>query len=322
MTAAAYYHQRLGGRQSRGHGRRRAAMSSSNATAAAIFFVLVVVVVVVVDVFAVVETNDSLIFFTAVSAFQTSKIIILLSRPTTASSLSLPLSYLPRISSRPSSSVVLNLGPMEEDLSEYGKNKQRSELDSLTSKREAIKRAKLANIKPNDDEPRLVVLTANDDNNDNDDNNISHDELQQLLQRLQKEKENDVFAMPEFKTKRIVNPQQRGLSSGTYGGDTKTADNSNSNNNNNISASKASSNNENDTNSNNNAIEGEEEENNNLFIDWTTDYNDENELHIPNRIGVTTQYWGNVKLGYVDGKKLKKKDRAVGRYNKNDLKVR
>jgi hypothetical protein len=201
-----------------------------------------------------------------------------------------------------------------EDLSEYGKNKQRSELDSLTSKREAIKRAKLANIKPNDDEPRL--LTAND-NNDND------DELLQLLQQLQKEKENedDLFAMPEFKTKRIVN-QQRGLSSGNYGGDTTTTTNSNSNNNNNVSGSKASSNDENDTNSNYNATEGEGEEHNNLFIDWTTDYNDENELHIPNRIGVTTQNWGNVKLGYVDGKKLKKKDRAVGRYNKNDLKVR
>ena len=158
-------------------------------------------------------------------------------------------------------------GPREsprEDLSEYGKNKQRSELDSLTSKREAINRAKLANIKPKDDEPRL--LTAND-NNDND--NISHDELQQLLQQLQKEKDNekdnedDLFAMQEFKTRRIVN-QQRGLSSGNYGGDATTITNSN-NNNNSVSGS---SNDENDTNSNYNATtEGEEEEgHNNLFI--------------------------------------------------------
>ena len=301
------HRSRWGGRR-RG---RRAAMPLSASTPDAFAAAMFVVLFVVVSLTVVVEKNDSPSSFTAASALQTTSRVLLNLGPTKTTTRT--------------TAVALNLGPMD-DLSEYGKNKQRSELDNLTSKREAIKRAKLANIKPNDNEPRLP-LTAND-NDDNDDDNISRDELQQLLQRLQKEKEDreeedDLFAMPEFKTKRIVNNQQRGLSSGNYGADT-TSSNSSSNNNNNVSGSKkASSNDENDANGNNNATtEDEEEDNNNIFIDWTTDYNDENELHIPNRIGITTRHWGNVKLGYVDGKKLKKKDRAVGRYNKNDLKVR
>lgn len=296
VTTIMTFHQ--GGGRRRGHGRRATMLLSSSSSS------VVLVLVVAVLSLTVVEKNDSRsTWYTAVSALQTSR-IIKLSRTTRTTACSRSLhhpSFPPH---------VLNLGPMD-DLSEYGKNKQKSELDTLSSKREAIKRAKLANIKPNDDEPRLLSLTANANNDDND--NISHDELQQLLSQLQKEKESEdddnLFAMPEFKTKRIVN--QRGLSSGNYGGDTTSSSNSNT---------KALSNNENDT--KNEDDEDNDGNNNNLFIDWTTDYNDENEFHIPNRIGITTQHWGDVKLGYVEGKKLKKKDRAVGKYNKNDLKVR
>ena len=42
-----------------------------------------------------------------------------------------------------------------------------------------------------------------------------------------------------------------------------------------------------------------------LFVDWAEDYADENEMHIPNRIGVTTADWGNEKAGFTTGK-LKK----------------
>ena len=58
-----------------------------------------------------------------------------------------------------------------------------------------------------------------------------------------------------------------------------------------------------------------------LFVDWTADYDDENEFHIPNRIGFTTIDWANAKKGFVNGK-LKKKDRKLGKYNQSDLKVR
>ena len=295
VTTIMTFHQ--GGGRRRGHGRRATMLLSSSSSS-----VVLVLVVAVLSLIVVEKNNSRSTWYTAVSALQTSR-IIKLSRTTrtTTSSRSLHHPSFPP--------HVLNLGPMD-DLSEYGKNKQISELDTLSSKREAIKRAKLANIKPNDDEPRLLPLTPN--NNDDNDDNISHEELQQLLLQLQKEKESEdddnLFAMPEFKTKRIVN--QRGLSSGNYGGDTTSSSNSNT---------KALSNNENDT---KNEDEDDEDGNNNLFIDWTTDYNDENEFHIPNRIGITTQHWGDVKLGYVDGKKLKKKDRALGKYNKNDLKVR
>jgi len=57
-----------------------------------------------------------------------------------------------------------------------------------------------------------------------------------------------------------------------------------------------------------------------LFVDWAADYDDENEFHIPNRIGFTTIDWANVKKGFVNGK-LKKKDRKMGKFNQSDLKV-
>jgi len=54
------------------------------------------------------------------------------------------------------------------------------------------------------------------------------------------------------------------------------------------------------------------------FIDFT-EGNDENGFHIPNRIGFTTKDWGDAKAGFV-AKKLKKKERKAGLYNKADLK--
>lgn len=69
-----------------------------------------------------------------------------------------------------------------------------------------------------------------------------------------------------------------------------------------------------------NAEEGEEEAERAMFVDWLKDYNDENEWHVPNRIGFSTADWGNSKKGFVTGK-LKKKDRRAGKFNKADLRV-
>lgn len=57
------------------------------------------------------------------------------------------------------------------------------------------------------------------------------------------------------------------------------------------------------------------------FIDYDDRSWDENEFHIPNRIGFTTADWANTDKGFVNGK-LKKADRKMGKFNKADLKVR
>ena len=57
-----------------------------------------------------------------------------------------------------SSSCRLNLGPID-DLSDYGKQKAASELDTLTAKRKQIKKSKIANIKPDDDTPKPEEMT-------------------------------------------------------------------------------------------------------------------------------------------------------------------
>jgi hypothetical protein len=91
--------------------------------------------------------------------------------------------------------------------------------------------------------------------------------------------------MPTFATKR--GPSRAGLSSGDSGG----------------------------------VLDDEkEDEDRALFVDWTEDYEDENEFHIPNRIGFTTVEWGDKKKGFVAGK-LKKTDRKAGKFNKSDLQV-
>src|SRR5210317_1971716 len=60
-----------------------------------------------------------------------------------------------------SSTTSLALGPLDDrdNLSDYGKQKQKSELDSLVSKRDQIRAQKLANLKPDDDTPRMEEMT-------------------------------------------------------------------------------------------------------------------------------------------------------------------
>ena len=57
------------------------------------------------------------------------------------------------------------------------------------------------------------------------------------------------------------------------------------------------------------------------FFDYQADYDDENDFHIPNRMGFGTGAWGEVKMGFKEGKKLKKKEMKAGRYLAGDLQV-
>jgi len=57
------------------------------------------------------------------------------------------------------------------------------------------------------------------------------------------------------------------------------------------------------------------------FIDYKAEYDDENELHIPNRMGFGTAAWGEIKAGFKEGKKLKKKEIKAGRYLAGDLQI-
>mmetsp|Transcript_9422 Transcript_9422/g.21258 ORF Transcript_9422/g.21258 Transcript_9422/m.21258 type:complete len:547 (+) Transcript_9422:186-1826(+) len=200
-------------------------------------------------------------------------------------------------SSSRTTSTALQLGPMDDrdDMSVYGKQKQKSELDSLTSKRDQIRAAKLANIKPDDDTPPIEEM--------------NDEEIQAMFAKKNGGggeggeaavggeggglDVDDLFSkdyMPDFKTKRSSSSSARGLSGGESGG---VLDDPNA----------------------------EEEEGGGvpLFVDWTEDYEDENEFHIPNRIGFSTVDWGNGKAGFVSGK-LKKKERKMGKFNKSDLK--
>lgn len=171
------------------------------------------------------------------------------------------------------SKTALRLGDRD-DLSDYGKERNNSELDSLISKRDAIKKNIVANTKPDDDTPPIDEMSDED-----------------IAKMLSDEADIDeMFSrdyVPTFATKRAPSSRS-GLSSGESGG----------------------------------VLDGEEEEDEDraLFVDWTEDYDDENEFHIPNRIGFTTVEWGDKKKGFVAGK-LKKKDRKEGKFNKTDLKV-
>jgi len=57
------------------------------------------------------------------------------------------------------------------------------------------------------------------------------------------------------------------------------------------------------------------------YVDFTAEYDDENDFHIPNRIGFTTKAWGDVDAGFKAGKKLKKKEIKSGKYLAGDLQV-
>jgi len=50
------------------------------------------------------------------------------------------------------------------------------------------------------------------------------------------------------------------------------------------------------------------------YIDYQVDYEDENELHIPNRLGFDTIAWGDSTMGFKGGKKLKKRDIKRGKF--------
>mmetsp|Transcript_14016 Transcript_14016/g.25530 ORF Transcript_14016/g.25530 Transcript_14016/m.25530 type:complete len:460 (-) Transcript_14016:186-1565(-) len=172
------------------------------------------------------------------------------------------------------------------DLSAYGREKQTSELDSLVSKRDQIRAGRIANTKPDDDTAPIEEMTD--------------EEIKAMFSKKSDKEggegggldidDDDLFAMPDFKIKR--SGSKRGLSSGESG-DVPHLDDPN-------------------------AVDEEEEANRSMFVDWTEDYGDENEFHIPNRIGFSTVDWGNAKAGFVAGK-LKKKDRKAGKFNKADL---
>lgn len=239
---------------------------------------------------------------------------------TTTSALSLHLHHPVRIAAQTTqqqsrcsttTTTILHLTPRD-DLSDYGRNKQDSELDSLVSKRDQIRAAKLANIKPNDDEPKLeemsdaevqAMFAAKNSSNKKkkgspegegeESGDVAAEAAASTLDI------DDLFSndyVPEFKTKRSGGGS-RGLSGGDAGGILGELSN----------------------------LDGGEDGDENavdrgMFVDWTEDYNDENEFHIPNRIGVSTADWGVGKAGFVGGK-LKKKERRGGKFNKTDLKV-
>ncbi len=57
------------------------------------------------------------------------------------------------------------------------------------------------------------------------------------------------------------------------------------------------------------------------YIDYLADYDDENDFHIPNRIGVSTRCWGDESQGFVPSGKLKKKQLREGKFVPGDLQM-
>lgn len=175
-----------------------------------------------------------------------------------------------------------------DDLADSAEEKKSSELNSLISKRDQIRMAKVANTKPDDDAPAIKEMTdeeikamfakkkeAADGGGGGEGGDVDVD-MDDLFSRNYK---------PEFRTRRSGG-------SAAPAAPTEGAD----------------------------GEEGEELiEERAVFTDWLADYDDENEFHVPNRIGVSTEDWGSAKAGFVGGK-LKKKDRRAGKFNKADLK--
>jgi aryl-alcohol dehydrogenase-like predicted oxidoreductase len=59
-----------------------------------------------------------------------------------------------------------------------------------------------------------------------------------------------------------------------------------------------------------------------FFVDYYSDYDDENDFHIPNRMGVSTRCWGDVNEGFVSsGKKLKKQQLREGKFVAGDIQL-
>lgn len=64
-----------------------------------------------------------------------------------------------------------------------------------------------------------------------------------------------------------------------------------------------------------------QEEEKDKGLDFLVDFEDENEFHIPNRIGVSTIAWGDVSRNFVPKGKLTKKMRREGKFVPGDLQV-
>lgn len=66
----------------------------------------------------------------------------------------------------------------------------------------------------------------------------------------------------------------------------------------------------------------EEKESESSYIDFMAEYDDENDdFHVPNRIGFGTKDWGDTSSGFRSGKKLKKKDIKRGKFLAGDLQI-
>lgn len=57
------------------------------------------------------------------------------------------------------------------------------------------------------------------------------------------------------------------------------------------------------------------------IIDYKADYEDENDFHIPNRIGISTKHWGDGKAGFVASGKLTKRMIKEGKFVPGDLQL-
>ena len=57
------------------------------------------------------------------------------------------------------------------------------------------------------------------------------------------------------------------------------------------------------------------------IVDFKADYEDENDFHIPNRIGISTKHWGDPKAGFVASGKLTKRMIKLGKFVPGDLQL-
>jgi aryl-alcohol dehydrogenase-like predicted oxidoreductase len=56
-------------------------------------------------------------------------------------------------------------------------------------------------------------------------------------------------------------------------------------------------------------------------VDFLSDYEDENDFHIPNRIGISGSAWGDPSNGFVKSGKLSKRMLKAGQFNAGDIQV-
>jgi hypothetical protein len=57
------------------------------------------------------------------------------------------------------------------------------------------------------------------------------------------------------------------------------------------------------------------------YVDFMVDYDDENDFHIPNRLGISTRCWGEEREGFVPSGKLKKSQLRAGKFVPGDLQM-